>query len=90
MGSTLLPTSSLRRQTISSSARSGWSTNSAWSAKLWLALSSVPEGEVNDDVPFMMQVYPIRMEKRALIPAVTHVDGSGRLQTVTRETNPRH
>ena len=44
--------------------------------------------EPEDDVPFMMQVYPIRRDKRALIPAVTHVDGSGRLQTVTRETNP--
>ena len=46
--------------------------------------------EVDDDVPFMMQVYPIRTEKRALIPAVTHVDGSGRLQTVTRDSNPRY
>jgi len=46
--------------------------------------------ETDDDVPFMMQVYPIRPEKRALIPAVTHVDGSGRLQTVVRETNPRY
>lgn len=46
--------------------------------------------EVDDDVPFMMQVYPIRAEKRPLIPAVTHVDGTGRLQTVTRETNPRY
>ena len=36
----------------------------------------------DDDVPFMMQVFQIRAEKRALIPAVTHVDGSGRLQTV--------
>ena len=45
--------------------------------------------EVDDGVPFMIQVYPIRSEKRALIPAVTHVDGSGRLQTVYRETNPR-
>ena len=44
--------------------------------------------EADEDVPFMMQVYPIRAEKRALIPAVTHVDGSGRLQTVHRETNP--
>ncbi len=43
--------------------------------------------ERNGDVPFMMQVYPIRVEKRALIPAVTHVDGSGRLQTVDRKTN---
>jgi len=46
--------------------------------------------EVDDDVPFMTQVYPIRAEKRPLIPAVTHVDGSGRLQTVTREQNPRY
>ena len=46
--------------------------------------------EADDDVPFMMQVYPIREDKRALIPAVTHVDGSGRLQTVTRTTNPRY
>ena len=46
--------------------------------------------EADDDVPFMMQVYPIRADKRALIPAVTHVDGSGRLQTVTRDTNPRY
>jgi carbamoyltransferase len=46
--------------------------------------------ETDDDVPFMMQVYQIREEKRAIIPAVTHVDGSGRLQTVTREANPRY
>ena len=46
--------------------------------------------ETDDDVPFMMQVYQIREAKRSLIPAVTHVDGSGRLQTVTRESNPRY
>jgi carbamoyltransferase len=46
--------------------------------------------EVEDDVPFMAQVYPVREEKRALVPAVTHVDGSGRLQTVAREANPRY
>src|SRR5436305_3229544 len=44
--------------------------------------------EQDDDVPFMMEVFQIRAEKRALIPAVTHVDGSGRLQTVHREINP--
>ncbi len=44
--------------------------------------------EQDDDVPFMMEVFQIRAEKRPLIPAVTHVDGSGRLQTVHRETNP--
>ena len=46
--------------------------------------------EEDDDVPFMMQVFQIREEKRPLIPAVTHVDGSGRLQTVYRRTNPRY
>ncbi|HSH40018.1 MAG TPA: carbamoyltransferase C-terminal domain-containing protein [Chthoniobacterales bacterium] len=44
--------------------------------------------EQDDDVPFMMEVFQIRPEKRAAIPAVCHVDGSGRLQTVHRETNP--
>jgi carbamoyltransferase len=44
----------------------------------------------DDDVPFMMKVFPIREECRAKIPAVTHVDGSGRLQTVERDTNPRY
>jgi len=46
--------------------------------------------EEDDSVPFMMQVFQIREEKRAQIPAVTHVDGSGRLQTVYRHTNPRY
>ncbi|HEX4965344.1 MAG TPA: carbamoyltransferase C-terminal domain-containing protein, partial [Thermoanaerobaculia bacterium] len=40
--------------------------------------------------PFMIKVYPIRPEKRPAIPAVTHVDGTGRLQTVSRHTNPRY
>jgi carbamoyltransferase len=44
--------------------------------------------EEDDAVPFMMQVFQIREEKRPLIPAVTHVDGSGRLQTVYCRTNP--
>jgi carbamoyltransferase len=46
--------------------------------------------EEEADVPFMMQVFQIREEKRAQIPAVTHVDGSGRLQTVHRQTNERY
>ena len=46
--------------------------------------------EQNADVPFMMQVYQIRADKRALIPAVCHVDGSGRLQSVMQHTNPRY
>jgi carbamoyltransferase len=40
--------------------------------------------------PTMLMVYQIREEKRAEIPAVTHVDGSGRLQTVSRKVNPRY
>jgi carbamoyltransferase len=45
--------------------------------------------EENDAVPFMTAVFQIREDKRAIIPAVTHVDGSGRLQTVSRRANPR-
>jgi carbamoyltransferase len=40
--------------------------------------------EVVDEVPFMEKVFPIKKEKHAEIPAVTHVDGTGRLQTVDR------
>jgi carbamoyltransferase len=50
------------------------------------ALDDYFVGAVPD--PFMIQVYPVRPEKRAVIPAITHVDGSGRLQTVSRTTNP--
>ena len=46
--------------------------------------------ETDDDVPFMMQVFQLRPKYRELVPAVTHVDGTGRLQTVHRETNPRY
>ena len=46
--------------------------------------------EQEDEVPFMMKVFQIRSEKRTKIPAVTHVDGSGRLQTVYQETNKRY
>ena len=45
-------------------------------------------GSVPD--PFMMQVYPVRQDKRDVVPAITHVDGSGRLQTVSRESNERY
>jgi len=46
--------------------------------------------EQDAEVPFMMQVFQIREAQRPRIPAVTHVDGSGRLQTVSRDTNPRY
>jgi carbamoyltransferase len=40
--------------------------------------------------PFMTLAYAVRPEKRNKIPAPTHIDGTGRLQTVTREANPRY
>jgi carbamoyltransferase len=46
--------------------------------------------ETDADVPFMMQVFKIREARRKEIPAVTHVDGTGRLQTVTWAGNPRY
>ncbi len=46
--------------------------------------------ETDYDVPFMLQVFQIMEHKRALIPAVTHVNGSGRLQTVTVDQNERY
>ena len=49
------------------------------------ALDEYFVGAVAD--PFMIQVYPVRADKRQVIPAVTHVDGSGRLQTVSRSGN---
>jgi len=39
--------------------------------------------------PYMLLVYQVRSDKRGLIPAVTHVDGSGRIQTVNRNENPQ-
>ena len=38
----------------------------------------------------MMKVYQIKEDKRSIIPAVTHVDGSGRLQTVSKEINNKY
>ena len=40
--------------------------------------------------PFMTLAYPVRQEKRESIPAPTHIDGTGRLQTVARDANPRY
>lgn len=43
--------------------------------------------ETDDDVPFMMQVFTVREEKREQLQATTHVDGSGRLHTVVDQVN---
>lgn len=40
--------------------------------------------------PFMVTVLPLRADKRGVIPAAAHVDGTGRLHTVRREQNPRY
>jgi carbamoyltransferase len=40
--------------------------------------------------PFMQQVYPVRPEKRAIVPAITHADGTSRIQTVSKRKNPRY
>lgn len=44
--------------------------------------------EQSSPSPFMLMAYRVKPEKRGIIPAVTHVDGTGRLQTVDRQTNP--
>lgn len=43
-----------------------------------------------DDVPFMEKVFDIKAEKHTVIPAVTHINGTGRLQTVDKMVNPRY
>jgi len=46
--------------------------------------------ECSKPSPFMTFAYSVRSEKRSAIPAPTHVDGTGRLQTVSRAANPRY
>jgi len=46
--------------------------------------------ERSEPAPFMLTVYRVRTDQQGRIPAVTHVDGSGRLQTVSRRQNPRY
>ena len=45
--------------------------------------------EIDCPEPFMLKVYPIKKEKQKVIPAVTHVDGTGRVQTVRKKDNLR-
>jgi len=44
--------------------------------------------DADDFAPYMLRVYPIKLEKRDVIPAACHVDGTGRVQTVSKKTNP--
>jgi carbamoyltransferase len=50
----------------------------------------LPGAAAQDPARFMLLVAPVRPEKHEAIPAVTHVDGTGRLQTVFAQTNPRY
>jgi carbamoyltransferase len=50
----------------------------------------LPDAQRHHPARFMLYVVDVREDKRALLPAITHVDGSGRLQTVHRETNSRY
>jgi carbamoyltransferase len=50
----------------------------------------LPRAERQNPARFMLYVVPVKEEKRAEIPAITHVDGSARPQTVFKEQNPRY
>ena len=44
---------------------------------------------ISPDSGFMLRVCPFKEDKKAQVPAVVHVDGTGRIQTVTKEANGR-
>ena len=50
----------------------------------------LPEAARHYPARFMLYVVDVREEKRDMVPAITHVDGTGRLQTVQREVSPRY
>jgi carbamoyltransferase len=50
----------------------------------------IPEAQKHFPARFMLYVTPVRDEKRSVLPAITHEDGSGRLQTVYKATNPAY
>ena len=50
----------------------------------------LPQADKHYPARFMLYVVDVKEDKRDVIPAITHVDGSGRLQTVVKETNPRY
>jgi carbamoyltransferase len=51
---------------------------------------NLPEAARHYPARFMLYVVDVRSEKQSVIPAVTHVDGTGRLQTVSHDTSARY
>jgi carbamoyltransferase len=51
---------------------------------------ALPDAAQHYPARFMLYVVDVRDEKQATLPAITHVDGTGRLQTVRREQSPRY
>jgi carbamoyltransferase len=50
----------------------------------------LPKSTEHDPARFMLLVTPVKEDKKHLLPAITHVDGTARLQTVFEDTNPRY
>jgi carbamoyltransferase len=50
----------------------------------------LPEAAKHYPARFMLYVVDVREEKREVLPAITHVDGTGRLQTVCKDASPRY
>jgi carbamoyltransferase len=46
--------------------------------------------EQGTESPFMLMTCQVRREKQSIVPAITHVDGTARQQTVSRKTNPKY
>ena len=46
--------------------------------------------QIDKEVPFMTEVYSLVDDKKSLLPGITHVDGTGRLQTVSKENNSKY
>ncbi len=50
----------------------------------------LPEAHRHHPARYMLYVVPVHQSHRTTLPAVTHIDGTARLQTVFRDTNPRY
>ena len=45
---------------------------------------------ITNEIPFMSEVYPVLDRKKNILPGVTHIDGTARLQTVSKENNEKY